>query len=135
MLRNTKYKIIIYSLVGLILLAALWFGIYFFSAQARDYRRLADLKVWQDILSGYYSQNGTYAVANCASGEILSRCFIKNVGHATINDINDPINVSPYQYIVGNLSDSDYEIKFSLEAGIGGLNPGQYVWTKNGVKR
>lgn len=128
MLRNTKYKIIIYSLAGLILLTVLGFWIYFAKAQARDYDRLADLKIWQDILSEYYANNGTYIIPNCIAGELLSHCL---AGH----NIDDPVNASPYQYSVASLSAADYEINFSLEAGIGGLAPGQYLWTKEGVKR
>ncbi|MFA5021428.1 MAG: hypothetical protein WC517_05250, partial [Patescibacteria group bacterium] len=69
MLRQTKYKITIYALAGLILLTLLGFWLYWASAQARDYRRLADLKVWQNILSDYYAQNGTYRVPDCGAGE------------------------------------------------------------------
>lgn len=135
MLRQTKYKITIYALAGLILLTLLGFWLYWASAQARDYRRLADLKVWQNILSDYYAQNGTYRVPDCGAGETLSRCLKAAAGRWAINNIDDPINISPYRYAVANLSDDDYEISFSLEAGIGGLAPGQYLWTKGGVKR
>lgn len=127
MLQSTRYKIIIYSLISAILLALLGFWIYFAKAQTRDYQRLADLRVWQNILSDYYGHNGTYKIFNCDSGELLSACLG--------NNINDPKNISPYQYAVASLSDADYEINFSLEAGIGGLKPGQYIWTKNGVRK
>ena len=135
MLQSVKYKIIIYALLGAVLLVLLIFGAYFFTAQSRDYQRLADLKVWQNILSDYYIKNGTYAVPGCDSGRLLSRCLTAKAGNETIINISDPINAGPYQYTVADLSDSDYEINFSLEAGIGGLKPGQYIWTKNGVKR
>ncbi|MFA6526032.1 MAG: hypothetical protein WCT26_01285 [Candidatus Buchananbacteria bacterium] len=127
MLQSTRYKIIIYCLISAILLALLGFWIYFAKAQARDYQRLADLRVWQNILSDYYSQNGTYKIPNCDNRESLSVCLGDN--------INDPKNFGSYQYSVASLSDTDYEINFSLEAGIGGLRPGQYIWTKNGVKK
>lgn len=135
MLQRTRYKIIIYSLIGIIVSALLGFWLYFSTAQARDYQRLADLKVWQGILSDYYLHNGTYVIPNCDEGKLLSRCLSKVVGRQTINNIDDPVNVSPYQYIVANLSDVDYEINFALESGIGDLKPGSYLWTKNGVKR
>lgn len=127
MLQSTRYKIIIYCLISAILLALLGFWIYFAKAQARDYQRLADLKVWQNILSDYYLRNGTYKILNCDNGELLSACLG--------NNLLDPKNISPYQYSVASLSDTDYGINFSMEAGIGGLKPGQYIWTKTGVKK
>ena len=121
MLQSTRYKIIIYSLAAAILLVLLGFWLYFAQAQARDYQRLADLKVWQNILAAYYSRNGTYVIPNCASGELISQCLPQPAG--------------AYRFTVASLSESDFGLNFSLEAGIAGLKPGQYIWTKNGVKR
>lgn len=135
MLQRTKYKILIYTLISVILLALLGFWLYFSTAQARDYQRLADLRVWQNIMNDYYAKYGTYAIPNCEPGEMISQCFRGDNTRSATNNVNDPINTAPYQYTVASLSDIDYEISFSLEAGIGGLKPGQYIWTKNGVKR
>jgi len=135
MLQSTRYKIIIYSLISVILFALLGFWLYFSRAESRDYQRLADLKVWQNILSDYYARNGTYKIPNCEAPMALSQCLQKYVGRQAIDNIDDPVNVSPYRYTVVSLSDIDYEINFALEAGLGGLKPGQYIWTKSGVKR
>lgn len=135
MLQSTRYKIIIYSLIGVILLTLLGFWAYFAKAQERDYQRLADLKVWQSVLSGYYAQNGTYRIPSCDPGALLSSCLAKSAGSETINNINDPVNADPYRYTVASLSDNDFEINFALESGIAGLKPGRYIWTKNGVRR
>lgn len=135
MLQRTKYKILIYTLISVILVTLLSFWLYFSTAQARDYQRLADLRVWQNILSDYYAKYGTYIISNCEPGQVISQCFKGDNLKSAINDINDPINSTPYQYTVASLSDIDYEISFTLEAGLGGLKPGQYIWTKNGVKK
>jgi len=135
MLQKTKFKIALYATIFTILLVILGFWIYFASAQARDYQRLADLRVWQNILASYYLQNGSYQIPNCDQGETLSQCLITKVGKSTINNINDPINSGSYRYAVNNLSAEDYEIIFSLEAGIGGLSRGSYVLNKNGIQR
>lgn len=135
MLQKTKLKIAIYVVVSLNLLALFIFWIYWSSAQARDYQRLADLKIWQSILSSYYSENGSYLVPNCTIGKTLSGCLIKKVGRFTINNINDPLNYGNYRYVIEGLSDSDYQISFFLEAGVGGLSRGVYILTKDGVKK
>jgi len=135
MLRQTKFKITLYAVIFTILVVVLGFWIYLASAQIRDYQRLADLKIWQNILSTYYFKNGTYVIPGCDVGRTLSDCLSQKVGHATIDNINDPINSGDYRYTVGNLSTDDFQIVFSLEAGIGGLGPGKYILTKEGVKR
>lgn len=135
MLQRTKYKILIYSLISVIIFTLLGFWAYFSTAQSRDYRRLADLRVWQNILSDYYAKNGTYVLPNCYPGQVISDCFRGDNTKSATNVINDPINSSPYQYIVTSLTDSNYEISFTLESGLNGLKPGQYIWTKNGVKK
>lgn len=135
MLQAQKIKIAIYSLVFLILIIAVWFSSAIFAGQARDYERLGDLKVWQDILEQYYFDYGTYQVAGCQAGMTLAQCLQEQSDKVRINTKEDPINSGNYRYVVGSLGDSDYEIKFSLESGVNGLAPGQYVWTRNGLKK
>ncbi len=127
MLQKQKIKLAIYGLLFTLVIIASAFVVYYFQAQARDYRRLADLKAWQNILSDYYLKNGTYLVADCGAEMALSRCLPYN--------INDPKNSGDYRYVVAGLSDTDFEIRFSLETGLGGLQPGSHILTKNGVKR
>lgn len=135
MLQRTKFKITLYSLIFVILAVLLAFWIYLASAQSRDYQRLADLRVWQNILSDYYSKNGTYVIPGCDAGRTLSQCLVKQSGRISINNIDDPVNSGDYRYVVAGLSDDDFQISFALEAGIGGLGPGKYIWTKNGVRK
>jgi hypothetical protein len=135
MLRQTKFKITLYAVIFSILLVVFGFWIYLARAQIRDYQRLADLKVWQNILSAYYFTNGSYVIPGCEAGKTLSFCLNKKIGRVTINNIDDPVNSGDYRYMVGNLSTDDFQIVFSLEAGIGGLGPGKYILTKEGVKK
>jgi hypothetical protein len=135
MLQRTKFKITLYAVIFINLTVLLGFWLYWSSAQARDYERLGDLKVWQNILGYYYSQNGTYIIPNCAAGETLSSCLAQKVGKITINNINDPLNSGNYRYTVGSLGESDYEIQFALETGIAGLSRGGYILTKNGIRK
>lgn len=134
MLQRTRFKIIIYALFFSLAIILLSFWIYFAVAQARDYQRLADLKIWQDVLNRHYMNYGTYQKNNCENGKLLSACWEDYSGRFRINNINDPINSGNYRYIVGGLGVDDYQINFSLEAGIGGLSRGNYILTKNGVK-
>lgn len=135
MLQRQKFKIALYVVIFAIILTVLGFWIYLASAQSRDYQRLADLKVTQNVLADYFSKYGSYQVPNCDIGETLSRCLKTTVNGKVINNINDPLNSGVYRYVVGSLAVDDYEINFSLEAGIGGLSRGTYVFTKNGIRR
>ena len=133
MLQRTKFKITLYTVILANLFLLLGFGIYWLRAQNRDYQRLADLKVWQNILGDHFLKFGTYRLDNCQIGQTLSQCWAEKSGQVWINNINDPLNSGSYRYLVAGLADDDYQINFSLEAGIGGLSPGTYVLTKNGV--
>ncbi len=135
MLQRLRFKIILYLAIFAILLLALAFWIYLARAQSRDYQRLADLKITQDILASYYGKFATYQLPNCLVGETVSQCLSTKVGSPVINNIIDPLNNTSYSYVIGSLADSDYEINFSLEVGIGGLSRGNYVLTKNGIRR
>lgn len=127
MLQKQKLKLAIYGLIIALVLISSAFVAYYFRAQSRDYQRLADLKVGQTALSDYFLRNGTYLVAGCQPGMELNGCLPINV--------KDPINSGDYRYLVVNLSDADYEIKFSLETGLGGLQKGVHILDKNGARR
>ena len=135
MTQSQKIKTAIYSLVFLIILIALAFWIYLAKGQARDYERISDLKVWQSVLTGYYFDYGTYRIKGCEPGMTLAGCLAGVSNKERINTKEDPINSGKFRYIVGSLGDDDFEIKFSLEAGVNGLKPGEYVFTKNGLRK
>lgn len=135
MLQRQKFKIALYVVIFAIILTVLGFWVYIASAQGRDYQRLADLKVIQNVLADYYSKNGSYQLPNCDIGETISQCLRMTNNGRVINNINDPINVGVYRYVIGNLNLDDFEINFTFEAGIGGLSRGTYVFTKNGIRR
>ncbi len=135
MLQSQKIKLAIYALILAILAVALSFWAYFAAGQKRDYERISDLKVWQSVLARHYFDFGTYRINGCETGMTLAQCLGAVSGKAKINAKEDPINAGVFRYVVGSLDDSDFEIKFSLESGVAGLKPGQYVWTKNGLKK
>jgi len=135
MLQSQKIKLAIYALVFIIIGILLAFWIYLAQGQARDYQRISDLKTWQAVLNGYYFNYGTYQVKDCQPGMTLAKCLGAISDNVRINTKEDPLNYGAYRYIVGSMSETDYEIKFQLEAGAAGLKPGQYIWTKNGVRK
>ncbi|MFA6593712.1 MAG: hypothetical protein WCT16_00480 [Candidatus Buchananbacteria bacterium] len=127
-MRRLSYKIIVYAMLLILGLIFTGLAVWFYSGQARDFERLKGLKTWQDIMAGYFSKYNTYQVVDCNSGMIISQCFPNQTTPL------DPISQGNYKYLVGALGESDYEINFYLERGIGGLKAGGYIWTKNGVK-
>lgn len=133
MLQRTRVKILLYAVIFVNLGILFGFWIYFAQAQIRDYQRLADLKIWQNILGGHFSQFGTYRIENCETGKTISQCLARKSGKVWLNNINDPVNSGVYRYTVAGLADDDYQINFSFETGIGGLKPGTYALTKNGI--
>ena len=125
-----KLKIVLYSLLFLTLFILLGFWLYLASSQARDYRRLADLKLIQEEFNRYYITSATFAVSGCRLNEPIADCF----SSFSPNVIKDPVDSGAYRYFVRGLSEDDYEVEFSFEVGIGGLSGGSYILTKNGIR-
>jgi hypothetical protein len=130
MTTRQKLKTVLYSLLFLTLFILLFFWIYLASLQIRDYRRLADLKLIQEEFNRYYLTSATFEVSGCRLNEPISGCFYG----VSPNIIRDPVDSGAYRYLVRNLSEADYELEFSFEAGIGGIPAGTYILTKNGIR-
>lgn len=127
MLQQQKIKLAIYGLILTLVLIISAFTAYYFQTQARDYRRLADLKLIQTAMSDYFLRNGTYLIPNCQANSMVRSCLPLSV--------SDPLNSGDYRYFITGLSETDYEVRFSLETGLGELQKGSHILTKNGVKR
>jgi len=130
-----RFKIIAYSLLLVILLAlVIWFWQYN-SAQARDYTRLADLKVAQAQLSDYYLKFNTFIIPYCQTPLTLSDCQGKDRQKISLSDLVDPLNTGSYRYDLVYLGEDNFQINFALEIGAGGLKAGAYKMTKVGVSQ
>ena len=131
MTQRTKFKIVVYVLLFIIACLVLaWFGIKI-AQKSRDYQRLGDLKVIQSSLSSYYLKYNTYKVPGCNDNSLLSNCVAK--GEVDFSGLKDPKNNGIYRYVIYNLSDSDYQIGFSLESKTASVEPGGHIYGKNGL--
>ena len=68
---------------------------------------------------------------------IFGNYFFSGKGDKIINvsNIVDPLNELNFQYVVRSLSDEDFRIDFAFEIGIGGLAPGNYILTRQGISQ
>ena len=131
MTQRTKFKIAVYGLLFVIACICLWWFNSIIVAKARDYERLADLKIIQGELTAYYYKFNTYKIPACADNTILNSCISQ--GQINFSQISDPLSSGIYQYVIYSLSDTDYQIGFALETKMGGLNAGGHIYGKNGV--
>lgn len=131
MTTRQKLKTVLYSLLFLTLFILLGFWLYYTSLQTRDYQRLADLKLIQEEFNRYYAIYATFEVAGCRLNEPISGCF----SNFSPNVITDPLNTGAYRYLVRSLAEDNYEIEFSFEVGLTGVQSGTYILTKNGIRR
>jgi hypothetical protein len=133
--QRTRFKIVIYVIIGIIAIILLSFWIWYASGWRRDFQRVGDLKQIQVVMSQYFSQYGTYAMVGCQVDMKINDCLSKQSNGVAKIRIADPLGEGYYNYLIGSLNDDFYEINFALEAGVGGLPAGRYVLTKDGVRR
>ncbi|MFA6422055.1 MAG: hypothetical protein WCV92_01490 [Candidatus Buchananbacteria bacterium] len=131
MTQRTKFKASVYILLLIIALILLFWFNSIMVAKARDYERLADLKVIQGKLTANFFKNNTYELPGCLNNSDLSSCSAG--GDINFLGIADPLNSGEFKYIVYNLSESDFQLGFTLETKMGGLNPGGHIYGKEGV--
>ena len=111
-----------------------WFVNYNWT-RARDYRRLADLKILQSALVDYYGRFNTYKIPDCQAGLLVNLCAGRNGRAIKTDGLVDPINKSPFQYIINELADDDFSVGFALETAVAGLSAGGHTLTKNGISK
>lgn len=132
--QRTRFKIIVYTILLIISLLLLVIWIWYVSGWSRDFQRVGNLKQIQLAMSTYYSQYGTYQLADCQIGMTVADCFAKQSIFKKLFKITDPLSSDYYNYLIGSLNNNFYEINFALEQGVGGLTAGRYILTKEGVR-
>ena len=105
------------------------------AAKGRDYERIGDMKVLQYEMINYYSRFNTYIIPECSSNSLINFCSGAGDRVLNVSSISDPLASGKYNYVVGFLAEDDFSINFSLERGVNGIPPGDYVLTKNGIAR
>jgi hypothetical protein len=133
MRQRTKFKIIIYSILLVIAISLLMVWWSYTRALGRDYQRLADMKLLQVELTDYFTNFNTYKIPECQSNSPVNFCTGKGDRTMAVEGIIDPTSSGSYQYIIGELTDSEYRVYFSFEIGVGGLDAGGYTLTKSGI--
>jgi type II secretory pathway pseudopilin PulG len=135
MTQRTKFKIVVYVILAVILLAVLiWLFVYDL-AKIRDYNRLADMRLAQAEIIDYFLKFNTYQVAGCTVGSLLNFCAGRDGFGDQLERLADPLNKDGYQYIISDMSADNFRLDFFLEVGAGGLSAGNYSITKSGFGR
>lgn len=135
MTKITAVKTLAYAFLLIIVIGGLIGWLIWNGGRQRDLERLADLKIIQAQLAGYYSRFSTYQVEGCSIGQAAAKCFPAIFSGVDQGVFNDPINSDNYQYIISEMSATDFGLSFSLERGVGDLPAGSYMLAKAGVRR
>lgn len=135
MVKKGVRKILIYIFLLIIVLGVFVWWLNDDWAKGRDYRRLADMKILQAELAGFYGQFNTYKIPECQPGSAVNLCAGRNGRVVKTDGLIDPINKSPFQYTINELADDNFSIGFVLETAVAGLSAGRHILTKNGISK
>ncbi len=136
MTQRTRFKIVAYSMLLLLLVASLGFWVNYQMGRGRDAERLGDMKIAQQILARYFFQSNTYQLPQCETSMTIDQCASADKLLMPLSGLIDPINsTNQYQYRVRQLSADNFALEVRFEHSIAGLAPGAYLVTKDGFKR
>ena len=135
MTQRTKFKITIYLILLIILVSMLIWWMIYNSGRSRDFERLADMKIIEAEMNNYYLKFNTYKIADCPNDTAINFCVGKDSKVLEVSNIIDPLSQLNFQYVVRSLTDDDFQIDFAFEVGVGGLLPGNYSLTKQGINK
>ncbi|MFA5047491.1 MAG: hypothetical protein WC516_00450 [Patescibacteria group bacterium] len=134
MTQRTYFKIGVYFFLFIVAVVFYLWWLSYNAQRYRDYERLGDLRVLQAIMTDYYGKFNTYVVPQCVVGSAISSCLGNNFLPLAVDNLKDPIDSGSYKYLVGSLSDSDFQIDFSFEQDTAGSLAGRHMLTKNGIR-
>ncbi len=129
------FKTAAYILVFGLLLSMLIFFLNYQEAKKRDYQRLEDMKSFQTAMIAYYGKFNTFLIPDCPANAALNYCLGQGDKKVDFSRLIDPLNSGVYQYLVINTDEGDFAVKFSLETGMAGLPSGEYLMTKEGIRK
>lgn len=133
-MNNKIAKIAVYVFLLIVAIGLLIWWLNYNFMKSRDYERLAEMKVLQAQMIDYYRHFNTYQIDGCQAEMPVNLCVGAAGRQVAVDKLIDPINKKPFQYLVNELTDNDFSVRFSLETSVAGLPAGQRVLTKNGIE-
>lgn len=135
MSQRNVFKIFVYIFLLVIAIGLLVWWVVYNNARSRDYDRLAQIKLLQLELTDYFFEFNTFQIPQCPTDSLVNYCLGRGDRTLAVSGIIDPKNRGNFQFIFEEILQNDFAVSFSLEQGVGGLSAGNYVLTKEGIRR